>query len=196
VVIEHLAPIKSGRAPSALFSHKWQHHTFLPRSRLFLAACRWPSMVRKGKKQAQHIGVQHHCHLAASTRPLKDWNSEPERGAVNESRYKLFSKEIEAPTRWTCFPTHVSDSTTQVGQDHVATGVLLVLGTNTQTSEPKLTNTHSGNLHGFLPMLHRSDRWPARGQTGDTGQTSGQSRSGRWLPQSHNKRSREPQWLL
>jgi hypothetical protein len=31
------------------------------------------------------------------------------------------------------------------------------------------------------------------GQTGDTGQTSGQSRSGRWLPQSHNKRSREPQ---
>jgi hypothetical protein len=34
------------------------------------------------------------------------------------------------------------------------------------------------------------------GQTGDTGQTGGQCRSGRWLQQPHNKRSREPQWLL
>jgi hypothetical protein len=57
-------------------------------------------------------------------------------------------------------PTHVSDLTTKVGQDHVVTGVLLILGTNTQPSEPKLTNTHSGNLHGLLPVLHRSDRWP------------------------------------
>jgi hypothetical protein len=39
--------------------------------------------------------------------------------------------------------------------------VLLNLGTNTQPSEPKLTNTHSRNLHGLLPVLHRSDRWPA-----------------------------------
>jgi hypothetical protein len=42
-----------------------------------------------------------------------------------------------------------------------STGVLLILGTNKQPSEPKLTNTHSGNLHGLLPVLHRSDRWPA-----------------------------------
>jgi hypothetical protein len=39
--------------------------------------------------------------------------------------------------------------------------VLLDLGTNKQPSEPKHTNTHSGNLHGLLPELHRSDRWPA-----------------------------------
>jgi hypothetical protein len=50
--------------------------------------------------------------------------------------------------------------TTQVGQAHTATGVLLYLGTNKQPSEPKLTNTHSGNLHGLLPVLHQSDRWP------------------------------------
>jgi hypothetical protein len=31
------------------------------------------------------------------------------------------------------------------------------------------------------------------GQTGDIGQTGGQSRSGRWLQQPHNKPSREPQ---
>jgi hypothetical protein len=51
--------------------------------------------------------------------------------------------------------------TTQVGHAHAATEVLLDLGTNKQPSEPKHTNTHSGNLHGLLPVLHRSDRWPA-----------------------------------
>jgi hypothetical protein len=39
--------------------------------------------------------------------------------------------------------------------------VLLNLRTNKQPSEPKHTNTHSGNLHGLLPVLNRSDRWPA-----------------------------------
>jgi hypothetical protein len=52
--------------------------------------------------------------------------------------------------------------TTQVSQVHAATEVLLDLGTNKQPPEPKHTNTHSGNLHGLLPVLHRSDRWPAR----------------------------------
>jgi hypothetical protein len=28
------------------------------------------------------------------------------------------------------------------------------------TFRTKPTNTHSGNLHGLLPVLHRSDRWP------------------------------------
>jgi hypothetical protein len=35
---------------------------------------------------------------------------------------------------------------------------------NQQTTfnfEPNLTNTHSGNLHGLFPVLHRSNRWPA-----------------------------------
>jgi hypothetical protein len=31
------------------------------------------------------------------------------------------------------------------------------------------------------------------GQTGDNGQTDGQSWSGQWQQQPHNKRSREPQ---
>jgi hypothetical protein len=51
--------------------------------------------------------------------------------------------------------------TTQVGEAHAATGVLLDLGTNKQSSEPKLTNSHNGNLHSLLPVLHRADRWPA-----------------------------------
>jgi hypothetical protein len=37
---------------------------------------------------------------------------------------------MRTPTRRTRLPNHVSDSTTQVGQDHAATKVLLVLGTN------------------------------------------------------------------
>jgi hypothetical protein len=69
---------------------------------------------------------------------------------------------------------HISNSTTQLGQDHVATGVLLVLGTNALPSEPKLTNTRSGNLHGLLPVLHRSDRWPASVRpVNSTGQVGG-----------------------
>jgi hypothetical protein len=51
--------------------------------------------------------------------------------------------------------------TTQVGQAHAATEMLLDLGTNKQPSKPKHTNTHSGNLHDLLPVLRRSDRWPA-----------------------------------
>jgi hypothetical protein len=56
---------------------------------------------------------------------------------------------------------HTSLTHYPVGQAHVATRVLLDLGTNKQPSEPKHTNTHSGNLHGLLPVLHQSDRWPA-----------------------------------
>jgi hypothetical protein len=37
----------------------------------------------------------------------------------------------------------------------------LILGTNKQPFEPKLTNMHNGNLHSLLSVLHRSDRWPA-----------------------------------
>jgi hypothetical protein len=51
--------------------------------------------------------------------------------------------------------------TTQVGQVHAAIEVLLDLGTNKQPSEPKHTNTRSGNLHGLLLVLHQSDRCPA-----------------------------------
>jgi hypothetical protein len=69
-------------------------------------------------------------------------------------------------TRWTQLPTHASDSTTQVGQDHVATGVLLILGTNKQPpSQNSPTTTaetctacclcHTGQTDG----LRRSDRW-------------------------------------
>jgi hypothetical protein len=66
--------------------------------------------------------------------------------------------------------------TTQVGQAHVATGVPLDLGTNTQPSEPKHTNMHSENLHGLLPVLHRSDRWPAPVRPVDSvGQAGGYS---------------------
>jgi hypothetical protein len=83
--------------------------------------------------------------------------------------------------------------TTQVGQAHAATKVLLDLGTNKQPSEPKHTNMHSGKLAWLAACAALVRPMACAGQTGDTSQTGGQRRSGRWLQQPHNKRSREPQ---
>jgi hypothetical protein len=81
--------------------------------------------------------------------------------------------------------------TTQVGQAHVATGVPLDLGTNTQPSEPKHTNTHSGNLHNLLPVLHRSDRWPVPVRPVDrAGHASGYSSRTTNIPESLSDFSR------
>jgi hypothetical protein len=81
--------------------------------------------------------------------------------------------------------------TTQVGQAHAATGVILDLGTNKQPSEPKLINTHSGNLHGLLPVLHQSDRWPALVRPVDRAiQAGGYSRRIRSVPESLSDFSR------
>jgi hypothetical protein len=68
---------------------------------------------------------------------------------------------MEIPTRRTRLPTPVSDSLPKLAKPNAATEVLLDLGTNKQPSESIHTNTHNGNLHGLLPVLHRSDRWPA-----------------------------------
>jgi hypothetical protein len=69
--------------------------------------------------------------------------------------------------------------------------VLLDLGTNTQPSEPKLTNAHSGNLHGLLPVLHRSDRWPAPVRLVDrAGQAGGYSSRTTSVPESLSDFSR------
>jgi hypothetical protein len=65
---------------------------------------------------------------------------------------------METPTRWTQLPKHISDSTTQVGQDHVATGVLLVLGTNNHLD---LLEKHNITSHSSTTGLHRLDRWAA-----------------------------------
>jgi hypothetical protein len=87
--------------------------------------------------------------------------------------------------------------TTQVGQAHVATGVPLDLGTNKQPSEPKHTDTHSGNLHGLLPLPHQSDRWPARVRpvtpvrpVDNTGQADGYSSRTTSVPESLSDFSR------
>jgi hypothetical protein len=81
--------------------------------------------------------------------------------------------------------------TTQVGQAHTATEVLLDLGTNQQPSEPRHTNTHNGNLHGLLPVLHRSDRWPAPVRPMDSAsQAGGYSSHTRSVPESLSDFSR------
>jgi hypothetical protein len=87
--------------------------------------------------------------------------------------------------------------TTQVGQALTATEVLLDIGTNQQPSEPRHTTTHSGNLHGLLPVLHRSDRWPAPVRqvtpvrlVDSAGQAGGYSSTTRSVPESLSDFSR------
>jgi hypothetical protein len=56
---------------------------------------------------------------------------------------------MRTPTRWTWLPNHVSDSTTQVVQDHATTGVLLVRGTNNHLHE--LKNAIEQQLEHYWP---------------------------------------------
>jgi hypothetical protein len=91
---------------------------------------------------------------------LKDRYGEPERGSEWEPIKILVEGDGDSNKTNTTSNTRLR-LTTQVGHVHAATEVLLDLGTNKQPPEPKHTNTHSGNLHGLLPVLHRSDRWPA-----------------------------------
>jgi hypothetical protein len=90
----------------------------------------------------------------------KDRYGKPERGSEWEPIKNLLEGDGDSNKMNTASNTRLR-LTTKVGQAHAATEVLLDLGTNKQPSEPKHTNTHSGNLHGLLPVLHRSDRWTA-----------------------------------
>jgi hypothetical protein len=69
--------------------------------------------------------------------------------------------------------------------------VPLDLGTNKQPSKLKHTNTHNGNLHGLLPVLRRSDRWPAPVRPVDrAGQAGGYSSRTTSVPESLSDFSR------
>jgi hypothetical protein len=72
----------------------------------------------------------------------------------------VFSKKKSSRKRWLLQqdehdkPKHVSDSTTQVGQDHVATAVLLVLGANNHRN---LLEDATERATRSAPDQHRSD---------------------------------------
>jgi hypothetical protein len=123
------------------------------------------------ERQAKSELMEMSGRLCATT--VKDRYGEPERESECEPIKIILEGDADSNKTNTTSNTRLRH-TTQVGQAHTATGVLLDLGINKQPSEPKLTNTHSVNLHGLLPVLHRSDRWPApvrpvgrAGQAGD-----------------------------
>jgi hypothetical protein len=127
---------------------------------------------------------------------MKDRYSEPERGSEWEPIKILLEGDGDSNKTNTTSNTRLR-LTTQVGQVHAATEVLLDLGTNKQPFEPKHTDTHSGNLHNLLPVLHRSDRWPApvRAVTpvksvDSAGQAGGYSSRTTSVPESLNDFSR------
>jgi hypothetical protein len=92
---------------------------------------------------------------------MKDRYGEPERAGSEWEPIKILLEGDGDSNKMNTASNTRLRLTTQVGQAHAATEVLLDLGTNKQPSKPKHTNTHSGNLHDFLLVLHRSDRWPA-----------------------------------
>jgi hypothetical protein len=69
-------------------------------------------------------------------RPLKDRYGEPERGSEWEPIKILLEGDGGSNKMNTASNTRLR-LTTQVGQDHIATGVLLALGTNHQHHRPK-----------------------------------------------------------
>jgi hypothetical protein len=90
---------------------------------------------------------------------LKDRYEEPERGGGSEWEPIKILLEGDGDSKKTNMTSNTGlRLTTQVGQAHAASEVLLDLGTNKQPSKTKHTNTHNRNLHGLLPVLHRSDR--------------------------------------
>jgi hypothetical protein len=92
---------------------------------------------------------------------VKDRYGEPKRGGSEWEPIKIVLEgDADSNKKNTASNTCLRLSA-QVGQAHVVTGVPLDLGTKTQPSERKPTNTHSGNFHGLLPVPHQSDRWPA-----------------------------------
>jgi hypothetical protein len=121
---------------------------------------------------------------------LKDRYSEQERGSEWEPIKILLEGDGDSNKTNTASNTHLR-LTTQVGQAHAATEVLLDLGTNKQPFKPKHTNMHSGNLHDLLPVLHRSDRWPAPVRPVDSaGEAGGYSSRTTSVPVSLNDFSR------
>jgi hypothetical protein len=92
---------------------------------------------------------------------LKDRYGEPEGGSEWEPIKIIFQEDGGSNKMNTALNTRLR-LTTQVGQDHAATGVLLTLGTNNQPHRPEnaaehkpralLTNTSHVSEH------HRSDR--------------------------------------
>jgi hypothetical protein len=88
----------------------------------------------------------------------------PERGGVNGSRKKFFSKEIATPTRRTWSDTQNQTLYTQpsVCQNHIATKVLLVLGTNTTSSLNSYKHIAAKTTWELVVWRGRSDRYGGR----------------------------------
>jgi hypothetical protein len=85
---------------------------------------------------------------------LKDRYGEPERGGGEWEPIKILLEGDENSNKMNTASNTCLRLTTQVGQAHVATGVPLDLGTNTQPSDPRTQQ----NTNLDSTDQHRSDR--------------------------------------
>jgi hypothetical protein len=87
---------------------------------------------------------------------------------------------MRTPTRRTQLPNHISDSTTQVSQDHAATRVLLVLGTNNHIHRIENAAEHQLEHHWPTPVRSVS----STNETGPYWQNLGTSTEGPYTVQA------------
>jgi hypothetical protein len=77
---------------------------------------------------------------------LKDQNGEPERGSELE-QIKIPLKGDKGSYKMNMISNNRLQLTTKVGPEHVATGVLLALGTNNQLHGPENAAKHQLESH-------------------------------------------------
>jgi hypothetical protein len=107
-----------------------------------------PVVLLLSLEESEALLLVSRCETVPSEGPIRRTREE----GVNGSRYKFFSKEMRTPTRRTRLPNHFSDSTTQVGHDHAATGVQLELGTS--------NHLHGLENAGSVAGVGQFSHWP------------------------------------
>jgi hypothetical protein len=78
---------------------------------------------------------------------VKDRNGEPERGVSEWELIKILFEGDRASNKMNTTSNTRLRLTTQVGQDHASTGVLLALGTNNQLHGPENAAEHQLEPH-------------------------------------------------
>jgi hypothetical protein len=133
--------------------------------------------------------------LTSQSRLVKDWYGEPKRGGEWEPIKILLKGDRGSNKMNTASNTRLQLNYPSWSRPHSHWSA--TDPRNQQITFRAKTHQHAQRKLARLATCATPIRLMAcAGQTGDTTQTGGQSRSGRWLHQLHNKCSREPQWHL
>jgi hypothetical protein len=108
------------------------------------------------------LKANQHNKMASQSNLLKDRYGELERGGSEWEPIKIILEGDGESNKMNAASNTRLRLTTQVGQAHVATGVPLVLGTNTQPSDPRTQRNTKPRVYTPTPVRPVS----TTGQTG------------------------------